>query len=84
MHLHLAKNEYEKAVEALVYSIMRTGADSPHFAEMLDTLAATFFKSKSKGENFRNTIDLLNDREKLRPIMQKWTDWEKETEEEDL
>ena len=78
IRLHLAQNNQEKALEALIYSLMCCGADSPAFPELLSILAASFTKADTAADDFKNAIEMLNNREKLRPIMNKWAAWEKE------
>lgn len=78
IRLHLRENNTEKALEALVYALMCSGQNSPEFNEMLDNLVEVFNQTKNPATGeFMNAMELLNDREKLRPILSKWEVWEK-------
>jgi tetratricopeptide (TPR) repeat protein len=78
--LHLQENNPDKAMEALIYALMCSGQNSPEFSELLNTLVEVFTKSKTPATaEFIQNMELLNDREKLRPILNKWNAWEKET-----
>jgi len=78
IRLHLKENDTEKAIEALIYALMCSGHDSPEYKDMLDILTDVFSQTKTPAAGeFANALELLNDREKLRPILSKWEDWEK-------
>ncbi|MCL2356045.1 MAG: tetratricopeptide repeat-containing protein [Defluviitaleaceae bacterium] len=77
IRLYLSENNTEKALEALVYALMCSGSNSPEYNEMLDNLEEVFSKSPA-AEEFITAMELLNDREKLRPILNKWEAWEQE------
>jgi len=78
IRLHLQENNPDKALEALIYALMCSGQDSPEFTEMLNNLVEVFSKTKTPATGeFINAMELLNDREKLRPILNKWEAWEK-------
>jgi tetratricopeptide (TPR) repeat protein len=77
IRLHLHENNVEKALDALIYALMCSSTES--FGELQNLLAEIFDKTKTpSSSDFINTIELLNDKEKLRPIIQKWTAWENE------
>jgi len=78
IRLHLRENNTEKALEALIYALMCSGQNSPEYNEMLEDLVSIFDQTKNPATGeFVNAIELLNDREKLRPILNKWEAWEK-------
>ncbi|MDR0272843.1 MAG: tetratricopeptide repeat protein [Clostridiales bacterium] len=78
IHLHLQENNPVKALEALIYALMCSGNNSPEFSELLDTLVDLFSKNKTSATvEFINSMEMLNDKEKLRPIIDKWENWEK-------
>lgn len=76
IRLHLTENNAEKAIEALIYALMCSGADTREFSEMLDSLVGIFAVQTPATTEFINALEHLNDREKLRPILKKWTAWE--------
>jgi tetratricopeptide (TPR) repeat protein len=79
IRLHLHENKPDKALEALIYALMCSGAQSPEFSELLNSLVDVFSRTEnSSTHEFIDAIELLNDREKIRPILNKWAAWEKE------
>jgi tetratricopeptide (TPR) repeat protein len=77
IRLHLQENNPDKALEALIYALMCSGANSPEFSEMLNNMVDVFAQMKTHTTgDFINKMELLNDREKIRPILKKWEAWE--------
>ncbi|MCL2577254.1 MAG: tetratricopeptide repeat protein [Defluviitaleaceae bacterium] len=76
--LHLSEDNQEKALEALIYAMMYSGADSPSFPELLHVLVSAYTDQADCKAEFINAMELLNDREKLHPIIRKWEEWENE------
>ncbi|MCL2223941.1 MAG: tetratricopeptide repeat protein [Defluviitaleaceae bacterium] len=78
VRLHLGENNTEKALDALIYALMCSSADSPDFPELLHALVSSFKGQDELKTEFLNTIQHLDNREKLRPIINKWEQWESE------
>jgi tetratricopeptide (TPR) repeat protein len=75
INLYLQENNLDKALEALVYALMC----SEECTELQNMLAEIFAQVKTPVfGSFISNIELLNDKEKLRPFINKWTAWEKE------
>lgn len=77
IRLHLSDNQPEKALDALIYALMCSGADTPEFAQLLNMLVEAFTTQTETTGEFIDAMELLNDREKLRPILRKWEAWER-------
>jgi tetratricopeptide (TPR) repeat protein len=78
IHLHVQQDNSEKALEALIYALMCSGSNSPEFSDFLDMMAEVFAQKETPVTNeFITAMEVLNDREKLRPILNKWAAWEK-------
>ncbi|MCL1883356.1 MAG: tetratricopeptide repeat protein [Defluviitaleaceae bacterium] len=78
INLHIKENNHDKALEALIYALMCSGGDSPEFAEMLDNLTQVFTQAESTTTiELMNMIEMLNNREKIHPILKKWEAWER-------
>lgn len=76
INLHIQENNTDKALDALVYGLMR--ADSKEFSELLDSLVNIFQNTKKPvTSEFIEAVEDLDNREKLRPILNKWRVWEK-------
>ncbi|MCL1843418.1 MAG: tetratricopeptide repeat protein [Defluviitaleaceae bacterium] len=79
IRLYLQENDAEKALEALIYALMISGSGSPEFSDFLNNLIEIFTKNKTPATaDFISSMEVLNDREKLRPILSKWHQWEKD------
>jgi len=76
IRLHLGENQPEKALEALVYALMCAPGEK-ELPALIGSIAATFNDNSEIREEFMDTIVRLNNRELLRPILQKWEEWEK-------
>ncbi|MCL1862335.1 MAG: tetratricopeptide repeat protein [Defluviitaleaceae bacterium] len=77
IRLHLQESNLSKALEALIYALMCSGSDSPSFPELLNILVDVFSKTEiPNAAGFLDSMEMLNDKEKLRPIIAKWTEWE--------
>jgi tetratricopeptide (TPR) repeat protein len=76
IRLYIGENNCAKALDALIYAMMCAAADSPDFPELLHTLVAAFPDNPETRATFRHSIDILNNPEKLRPIIAKWEEWE--------
>ncbi|MCL2197943.1 MAG: tetratricopeptide repeat protein [Defluviitaleaceae bacterium] len=77
IRLHLQESNPTKALEALIYALMCSGSDSPSFPELLNILVEVFSKTEMPDTmGFLDSMEVLNDKEKLRPIIAKWTEWE--------
>ncbi|MCL2456115.1 MAG: tetratricopeptide repeat protein [Defluviitaleaceae bacterium] len=78
IRLHLHENNIEKAFDALIYALMCSSREEFCEFQNLFTELLSITKTPTSGD-FVNTIELVNDKEKLRPIIQKWTAWENES-----
>ncbi|MCL2387580.1 MAG: tetratricopeptide repeat protein [Defluviitaleaceae bacterium] len=79
IRLHLQAKNPEKALEALIYALMCSGSNSQEYKDMLSMLVEMFQSTDLPvTSEFITAMEVLNDREKIRPILNKWTAWENE------
>jgi tetratricopeptide (TPR) repeat protein len=79
IRLHLHKGDRDRALEALVYSLMYSDAKGPGLAELLIRLAEAFNPSTDPAPDIIvDAVREMNSRAALAPIINKWRKWEKE------
>jgi len=78
IRLYILNHENEKALEALIYALMRSDSNAPEFSALISALTETFAQPGNAITDFIQAMEVLNDRAKLRPIINKWTAWEVE------
>jgi len=78
IRLYLRAGEREKALEALIYALMRSDAGNNEFSGLVSALSEAFVNAEpdEDANELMNVMEALNDKEKLAPIISKWTDWE--------
>ena len=79
IEMYLANNDPDKALETLIYALMRTSTDNPSFEKIINDLTNAFLKSDlTYVPQIMEAMENLNDAIKLFPIVSKWSEWENE------
>jgi len=78
LNMYMRNKNHEKALELLVYALMRSDEDNPECSKLIDNLTHAFSSeiTKISAEEMIPFIKDLNNKEKLLPIMSKWSAWE--------
>jgi tetratricopeptide (TPR) repeat protein len=79
IRLYLHMNNQEKAMEILVYALMHSDTKGSGLTDLLTQLATAFHPSSDPSSALIiTTLHAMNNRETLKPIINKWTAWENE------
>jgi len=76
IRLYMSGGDREKAIEALIYALMRASSDAKNVVDLVDALAGAFTDPNFISEELLSAMESLNDIEKLAPIISKWVEWE--------
>jgi len=76
--LYLQAGEAQNALETMVYALMLHKPSDDDYSEIVANLAEIFTEEDASVSipSVTDAMDFLNDKEKLRPIIAKWLDWE--------
>ena len=78
IRLFLHMDDANRALEVLVYALMRSESKGLGLAELLTKLAVAFNPtSQPAPDALLIALREMNNRERLHPIIEKWTKWEK-------
>jgi len=77
IRLYLNDGESDKALEALIYALMRSDSNNTDFASLVNALSDAFKQPDAiNASEIMEAMEALNDKSKLAPIINKWTNWE--------
>jgi len=78
LNMYMRNKDHEKALELLVYALMRSDENSLDFSKLIDNLTQAFSSTitNTSAEEMIPLIKALNNKEKLIPIISKWNVWE--------
>lgn len=77
IRLHLNAGARDKAMEALIYALMRSDSNAGEFNGLINALTEAFSDAGEMGASeIMDVMEALNDKEKLAPIISKWNNWE--------
>jgi len=79
IRLYLRAGDSDRALEVLVYALMRGESKGAGLGQLLTKLAIAFNPGTDPApEGILQALRAMNDRERLTPILKKWSAWEKE------
>jgi len=79
IRMYLREKRHNDALEALVYALMCAEGNSFDFSLFMDALTETFIYYREDGEKvLEEAVEILSDRDRLKPIIDKWIEWEEE------
>ena len=77
IRMYLREKRHSEALDALVYALMCADGNTSELSLFLDALTETFSYYKEDGEKvLEDAIEILGDKDKLMPIIEKWSKWE--------
>jgi len=75
--LYLRIGDREKAMEALIYALMRSDSTAKEFSGLITALTETFAETgETPTSEIMDAMEMLNDKERIEPIISNWNKWE--------